>query len=247
MNTQRLLVCVGLILGLGAGWAAAQEDETAEEPAWKGSLGLSYLATSGNSDTQTFGLDFKAERRPEPWGLEVIGAFNRGEENRILTAERYYLSGRGKRALGERWEYFAGLSGEQDEFAGFTLRALIETGLVYKVRLGPTHKLSVDGGLAWTDENRVEPEPDVDFLGGVAGVAYEWTISETASLTQRLVYYPNFDDTSDWRLTSDTAVQAAISSRFAVKFGYELRYRNQPIGDSDDTDTTTKASLVWSF
>ena len=34
------------------------------------------------------------------------------------------------------------------------------------------------------------------------------------------------------------------TSRFAIQLGYELRFRNQPIGARDDTDSSTKASLV---
>jgi putative salt-induced outer membrane protein len=227
----------------------AQEAETeeVEESPWQGNLGLAYLATSGNSETETFGLDFVLNREPDPWGLELFAHFNRGEQDSVKTAERYYAGGRARRALGERWELFAGISGEKDEFAGFDLRTLLETGVVYKALLGPKHLLSFDAGLTWTDEDRIEPQPDTDYIGGLAGLAYEWKISDGASFTHRLIYYPNFDDSDDWRLSSDTAIQAALNARFALKFGYGLRYRNRPIGVADDTDTTTSASVVVNF
>jgi len=58
-----------LILLLAAAPVLAQEtgDESEEEPNWKGSLGLSWMATSGNTDTSSFGLDFGLDRRPDPW------------------------------------------------------------------------------------------------------------------------------------------------------------------------------------
>jgi len=239
--------CAVALVATLAPIAAAQDQEAADESPWTGALGLAYLATSGNSDTQTFGLDFKLDREPDPWGLEVRALFTQSEEDSVTTAERYFAGIRGKRALGERWELFAGVGGEQDEFAGYDLLLIGEVGAVYKVLIGPTHKLAIDAGLTWTDEDRIEPEPDVDYVGGVAGLAYEWAISDTASFTERLLWYPNFDESSDWRLTSETALQAAISSRLALKLGYEVRYRNEPIGDNDDTDTTAKASLVVSF
>jgi putative salt-induced outer membrane protein len=113
--------------------------------------------------------------------------------------------------------------------------------------MGPKHHLSFDAGLTWTDENRIEPEPDVDFLGAVLGLDYEWKISDNSSFIQALDFYPNFDESSDWRLTSMTALQSAVNSWLAVKLGYEVRYRNQPIGDNDDTDTTSTASVVFTF
>ncbi len=243
---RRFVGVTAVLSALVAVSASAQDAEEATSP-WSGNLGLAYVATSGNSDTQTFGIDFKLERLPEPWGLAVTGLFNRAKEGDVTTAERYAAGVRGKRAVSERWQLFVGLSGEKDEFAGYELLAVGELGVTYNVLLGPTHLLSFDAGLTYTDENRLAPEPDVDYFGGVAGLAYEWKISETASLTERLLWYPNFDTSSDWRLTSDTSVTASLTSALALRLGYELRYRNEPIGDSSSTDSTTKVSLVVSF
>ncbi|HPC84613.1 MAG TPA: DUF481 domain-containing protein [Thermoanaerobaculaceae bacterium] len=64
----------------------------------------------------------------------------------------------------------------------------------------------------------------------------------------------NFDQSSlgieaavDWRLVSETALQAALSTRFALKIGLALRYDHQPPPGFRATDTATTASLVWSF
>jgi len=250
---KRQLALAGLIL-LASLSVFAQEEAPAETPPdpWKSALGLSYVDTSGNSDTEAFGLDFKVERLPEPWGFEIIGLFNRASNEGELTAERYYLGGRAKRALGDRWELFGGLSGEKDEFAGFDMRLLAEAGVVYKVLLGPTHLLSFDAGITYTDEDRLDPSPDEAWFGGVLGLAYEWKITDTTSFTERVLFYPNFEESSDWRLSSDTGIQTAISSLLALKFGYEYRYRNEPLmladgSEADTTDTTTRFSVVLNF
>ncbi len=244
------------LLLLGSTLPLAAADETVEDAAspWTGSLGLAYLATSGNSDTTTFGLDFKMERAPTPWGLEVIAAFNRADEDSVKTAERYLVGVRAKRSLSERFDLFAGVSGERDVFAGIDPRYVVEAGVLYRALRGPTHLLSFDLGATWTDETQVQTLPDgaevetgVDYLGAVAGLAYEWKISDAASFVQRLIFYPNFDDSDDWRLSSNTGLSAAVNSWLAVKLDYGLRYRSRPIGDNDTTDTTTKVSLVASF
>ena len=246
---KRWLLVVCLILSLGALPVLAQEttEEEAPEPIWKGSLGLAYLGTSGNSETSSFGLDFTTERRPTPWGLTITGKFNRNDDSGNLTAERYSLAGRARRALGDRWELFGGLSGEKDIFAGYDLLFIAEAGVTYKALTGPTHHLSFDAGITWTDENRIEPNPVVSYMGAVLGGTYEWKISDTSSFTQLLYFYPNFDETSDWRLSSVTGLQTAVNSWLAVKLGYEVRYRNQPIGDNEKTDTTSSASVVFTF
>ena len=87
----------------------------------------------------------------------------------------------------------------------------------------------------------------MSFLGALLGLNYEFKITDSSSLTQLLLLTPNFDDSDDWRLRSETALKAAINAWLAVKLGYEVRYRNQPIGDADSTDTTSSASVVFSF
>jgi putative salt-induced outer membrane protein len=248
MTVIRTLLYAAVLLLLATSASFAQEEEEGKkEPAWTGELGLAFLATSGNSDTETFGIDFILEREPDPWGLTALARFNRAEDSGVKTAERYFAQARARRALSDRWEYFFGLSGERDQFAGFDLRAIAETGASYKAIDSPKHRLAFDGGVTWTDEDRIEPEPDTESLGALAGLIYEWKISETSSLTQRLVIYPNFDESDDWRVDSDTALTADISTLFAVKLSYEIRYRNLPIGTNDDTDTTTRVSLVAKF
>ncbi|MEN8165343.1 MAG: DUF481 domain-containing protein [Acidobacteriota bacterium] len=241
-------ICL-LVTALVSPSAFAEEAPEAEapEPLWTGNAALSYVSTTGNTDTSTFGLDFSFVRRPTPWGFEAYGSFNRAEDTGELTAERYIVGVRGTRALNDRWTLFAGLSGEQDEFAGFDMRTLLEAGATYKAVDNGKIFLSFDGGLTYTDEDRIEPEPDVSYMGGLAAVHFAWTISETAKLTEDLTYYPNFDDSADWRLASITALEASLTDLFGLRLSYEYRFRNEPIGDNDDTDTTTKASVVVKF
>ncbi len=250
MLERRVVVALVFLISLFLTLSVSANDSEAgeqEEGRWEGEAGLSFLATSGNTETETLGLDFQLASTPEPWGVELVAQLQRAEEDSVQTAERYYLSARLKRSLGERWDFFLGLSGEQDEFAGLDLRTLVETGFVYTVPTKETHALSIDLGATWTDEDRVPPEPDTDHIGAILGLAYEWKISETATFSERLATFPNFDDSDDWRFESTTALTASINARFAIQVAYELRFRNRPIGERDDTDATTKISLVMSL
>lgn len=232
--------------------AEEAEEETpevteTEEPRWKGTAGVAVLATSGNTDTETLGFEVTGERRPDPWGLAVEARFDRAKEDDELTAEHLLAAIRGKRTAGEHWQIFAGMQAEQDEFAGLKQRILLETGGTLKAIEQPKHTLSFDFGVTWTDEDRLSPAPDTDSLGALLGFGDHWQLSETATLDERLVVYLNFDESDDWRLDYRIALTAALTERLAMKVGYELRYRNRPIGMADDTDSSTKVSLVANF
>ncbi len=236
-------------------FAQEGEEEAPPEPNWTNELGLSYLGTSGNTDTSSFGFDYKGNRKPTPWGLDLIAMFTRAENDSVVTAEQYLVGARGLRQLSDRWSLFAGLSWARDPFSGFDNRYIAEAGAEYLAVKTEKHTLSFDAGLTWTSEDQIFYDDDlmqevtetVDWFGGVAGLKWHWAFSKSASLSQRVLYYPNFDESADWRLASDTAVTASLTKLLALQFSYLVRYRNEPIGDNEKTDTTTKVSVVLNF
>jgi putative salt-induced outer membrane protein len=213
-------------------------------PLWTGSLGLGYLGTSGNSDSETLGLTADFARQPTPWGFEIKALANHAETEGETTAERILGGVRAKRALSERFQLFGGLSYEEDEFAGFESRIVAETGAIWRALTGPEHELDFDAGLTWTDEEPVIGE-GFDYMGAVGGVTWLWKFSSVASFRERLVFYPNFDESDDWRLRSETALEAALATSWALRLGFLFTRDNLPAPGFEKDDTTTSVSLVW--
>ena len=79
---------------------------------------------------------------------------------------------------------------------------------------------------------------------GVAGLAYGWKVSENAKLSERLAFVPSFEESDDWRVSSETALEAAVSAKLAVKLGFVYLYDNVPVAGFRKTDTKSSASLV---
>ena len=104
--------------------------------------------------------------------------------------------------------------------------------------------LDLDFGLTWTDESFVAGGSESGF-GGLAGLAWSYRFGETATLRERALWYPNFESGGDWRLTSETALEAGLTARWALKLGLLVRYDHHPVPGFETTDTTTTASLVW--
>lgn len=246
MHRRWSLIAIVLLILLSAIPVCADDATATPASLWDGSLGFSFVATTGNSSTQTLGLDFQIKRKPDPWGLDLGANFTRAREDGVTTAERYGAHGRAERAFSPRWSAFAGLSGERDTFSGYDLRAIVETGGTYTALTGPVHQLAFDAGVTWTREELVDDGSD-DYAGGLLAVRYAWQLSATSSFGQKVTWYPNFKNSADWRVTSETAVKAAINSKLALKMSYEVRYDHEPVPGYTSTDTTTKASVVWSF
>jgi putative salt-induced outer membrane protein len=255
---KKMLLVFGVVCALCATPVFAQEPATEEEekePAWTGSLGLAWVSTSGNTDTSSIGMDFGLERKPEPWGLTLVARGNRADDQGVLTAENYLFSARAVRALGKRWEAFGGLAWAKDPFAGFDSQSIASIGATYIAIESERHLLKIDGGLTNTWEDQISPvapaptvfTDSISFAGVLLGLSWDWQLGKNSKLTERLVYLPNFDDSADWRLTSLTAIEAAVNDWLALRFGYDIRHRNQPVGNADKTDTTSTASVVFNF
>ena len=72
LQTRRTLATSALLVISLMAVPALAHDEAAEEapePIGATEIGFSYVGTSGNTDTSSFGLDLKSARRPTPWGL----------------------------------------------------------------------------------------------------------------------------------------------------------------------------------
>ncbi|MCP4898849.1 MAG: DUF481 domain-containing protein [bacterium] len=243
---HRLWIWTAIMVTLSLPLAAQESTDAPEKPPWTGSLGLSYLATSGNTDTSSFGFDFDIKRDPAPWGLSAFLKAQQAQEDGDTTVERYLVGARGERALGERWSIFGGVNAEKDRFKGIDLRTILEAGGVYKALTGPRHNLSFDAGLTRTRDETVDDESK-SSTGAVAGLSYAWQFTENASFSQRFLFYPNFDESDDWRYYSETALTANINTRWAIKLGYLIRYDNLPVAGFEKKDTTSSASIVMSF
>lgn len=262
MRARALLFLAGTLL---AGAAPGQEEPRAEDVvieglaedetrqneedvpgSWKGSLGLSYVLTSGNTETETAGLDLAMQRIPDPWGLELTANILRAEASDVTTADRRFVDARATRRTAPDWRTFAGLSYLRDTFAGYESRWIGGVGGTYLAVTGTPQSLTFDMGLTYTDEERTTGETD-QYFGVLAGVKHRWTLTETATFRQSAFSAMSLDDNDNWRGTYNASLTANISSRWALRVGFEARYENQPVESFGSTDTKTDVSLVLSF
>lgn len=213
-------------------------------PLWSGEGSLSYVQTTGNSENQTLGAGFKLLYQPSLWKAEFRSAFVRTQADSVKSAERFNALLRGERSLGPRFAAFGRATVLRDVFSGIEAQESLEGGILYKLLESERQLFSVSAALGYTNENRVDPAPDRDFLAGRAAVAYRLKLGEASELTEDLDYLANFMRSDDWRVTHAAALSASVSKAFAVKLSHQLYYFHDPVPGKKSTDTTFLASLV---
>ncbi len=228
-------------------WAVAQEPA---EHRWRDTAEFSYVVTSGNAETSTFGLKNKLWRTWERASFEFNAGGVRAESERVtraavgtqddfsvqersetdVTAESYYLNGRYDRKLTDRFFWFGGGGWERNRFAGVEDRwsAAGGVGNVWVDR--DTVKFRTDYAVTGTKQEDVVENPEVDdtFLGARVSWAYLHTFGAATTYTNDLVLDENLEETSDFRANMINSVAVAINTRLALKVSLQLLYDNDP-------------------
>lgn len=230
--TARRRSCLLVILSA----AALSPDLLAQEaPAKTTSFtaDLGFVSTAGNTSVSTLNIGDKLvvqkadKRLIFTQTLGIVYGETDGEKN----AENYRAQARLDVAVDGNLYLFALTGWDRNVFGGISRRFEETIGLAWKpVRL-PSDDLTLEGGLSlFQQRNTVSGNGSFEdnFTAGRAAGLYKHTFSKTTFLTQGLEFIPNFDDSHDWRLNSETAIVAPISTNIGLKLGYVIRYDNLP-------------------
>lgn len=234
------LTCAGTL------GAQTPEPTPTPHPLWSGKGELSYVATSGNTDTQTLGAGVEVEYRSSPWAIQFKAAFVRSEADEVENARALTASLRGSRTLSPRLEVFARGDYLKNRFAGIEDRFSGEGGMAYAIFPNPPNKLKVEAGLGYTRELRTAGE-DLAFPTARAGFLYEWQISRTATYSEEFSFLANLEEGSDWRIVNTGALTAEIVRAIALKLSFAILYANEPVPGFRKRDTLTSAAIVVKF
>lgn len=218
--------------------AAALEDSE-----WSGAGEFGYLATSGNTETQSLSAKLGLINDRELWrhtlGLEATS----NSDNEVTTAERYAADWQSDYKITKFDYLFGRLSYETDKFSGYDYRTSEVLGYGRRVLTTDSMKLDMEVGAgarqSKLETGAIEHEPILRLAG-----RYAWQISPTALFTQRL----SADIGQDATITkSITALKVDVVGDLAMKVSYTVENTSTvPVGVKE-TDTETMVSLVYKF
>ena len=215
-------------------------------PEREGSAEFAFVGTTGNSSTQTIGLGGEFIYRPAPWESKVKVSYVRNEAEDQLRAQAFVLTLRAQRPIQPRLFGYGQYGYQRDRFAGILNRNAVEVGLAYTWLEEKPHKLIVDAGVGYANEQRLLGNNlSTATLGG--GGLYILKISDTSELTEdgHLVF--SLANGSDWRYANAVALTAKVSTIFALKLSNTIRYLNAPVVGFKNTDAVTAVALVAKF
>ena len=219
---------------------ALAQDPAPKRLTFTGDLG--FVNTAGNTSVTTLSLGDKLVWRPGKVTLTQVFSLVYGRSDGEENASSMSFRGRLDYPLSGRISVYGFAGYERNKFAGIARRFDEGAGLAFGVVRRPKTTFDLEAGAGLVQESRYldgssGPSARETFVAGRLAGAFKQFFGATAYLQQTLEFLPNLEQTDDYRINSETAIVAPISSHFGLKVGYLLKHiSNPPSAGLEKTD-----------
>ncbi len=238
---------------LKALWADGIADPTIPPPPqgrkWSGEAYLDFAGKTGNTEKFYAGAGAKARMTgPEDRLLMYVkGAYAR--ENSVTNEKEYILGADYEHSIANTLNsWFVKAEMEKDEFSGIDLRTQVVAGYGYFFFKEDDTQLRFRIGLSY-QRKEFENDQTENSYGFDLNLHYERKIDEWGTLVSDLTYTPSVDDTNDYRLYHESALDIPLLMKkpLSLRIGMSNEYNNIVAEDIKHLDTTYFAKLVYKW
>ncbi len=207
---------------------------------------LGFVNTSGNSEVTTFNLGEKLILRAGRWEHKQQFGSVYGAQDGTQTSNLLFANWRSDLALNKNIAVFGFFGFDRNTFAGISRRFEQAAGLAAKLVTRDTDAWSLEVGLA-SNQQRATDGTTLNFMSLRSGTTWKHHFSKASYFQQSVEFLPSFKDSEDYRMNSESAFVAPISTHVSMKAGYVIRYDNLPETGRQASDRifTTGLQFNW--
>ncbi|WP_157219788.1 DUF481 domain-containing protein [Flavisphingomonas formosensis] len=210
---------------------------------WKGEVEVGASQTTGNSESVGAYGSLKLNREGLKWRHSVSIRADYQRTEHVTTTERMNAQYQPNYKFDDKLYTYGIAQYEHDPILGYDGRYTLGGGIGYTVVKKPTISLSFEGGPAVRYTDFVDEDRQT-ALAGRASMAFKWQVRPTVTIQQdAAVYFDKGNNTANSTTSIDTKLIGALKARFSYNIQYE---KNAPVG-TDPVDTTSRATLLYSF
>ncbi|RZM30771.1 MAG: DUF481 domain-containing protein [Sphingomonas sp.] len=226
---------------------AAERSKTIREASmfdlWSGRAEVGGYLTTGNSDTLGVTAVIDATREGLRWRHKFRAQVDYNENQGVATREHYLASYEPNFKFDDRLYAYGAAQYEGDRFLGYYDRYSASAGVGYSAIKSPAVRLDIELGPAF--RHTYFTDSTVQSSAAARGtMAFNWRLLPGLSINQQgSAYVQRFNST----LSGTTALNARLIGPLSAQVSYNVQYESMPPIGSVSTDTTSRASLVYSF
>jgi putative salt-induced outer membrane protein len=210
---------------------------------WKGQGQAGFNNTTGNTRSLGLAMGLSFGREGLKWRHAFNSTVDYERENGIETKSRYFASWESDYKYSERFYALGLASFESDRFSGFDRRFSESLGLGYSIIKTPSMTLSIQGGPALRQTDYILDGSKNEFAG-MGAVNFQWTIRPDLVLSENATYY---GESVDSTFTSTTALTMKLIGALSAQASFLAQYESNPPFGLENTNTTSRLTLVYSF
>lgn len=231
MRSKFLLACCFVLA------ASAQA-----EMSGTGEFGL--VVNRGNTETEAANARLEMLWNHDHWENESTAVAVYARDSGTTSANRFAVANTLNYNLTERTYLGGAVRYDRDKFSSFRYQASVAASYGYRVLVGETHFLDLEAGPGYQfSEIRATGETENQaILRARAG--YEWIISESTRLTNRLLVETGSNNTF---VENALALTVAVNSRISLGSGVTVRHNTDVEPGSEKTDTLTTLTVAYNF
>lgn len=200
-----------------------------EGAAWRHAADLRYLRSSSEQTVITLG--------PNGQPIEV--------REDVDTADLLSLGWKTDRKLSERAYVFGAIRFDRDEFGPFDTQTNFALGYGYSAIKNEQTTLDLEAGVGYREfETNTVPQVEGDDVIFRVGGKLAHQFSESWQLGNSLLVESGEENTL---VSSDTALSFKFNDKLGLKLGVLVRHNSDVPAGTEDTDTISSVSLVYSF
>lgn len=245
-SRRRRLLAATLACTLCTGVSA--QDTAGRDGAWRGSLGASHTAASGNNESLNASLNADAVRRTgrDKIALMLHSLYGRRDAGgtRELTASLFRAGARYDRDLSEITYGFVGYDAEKNKLADLKWRHSPSFGAGLHLRRTDSFTFDVFAGYAYNREELYSGDRR-SFDEALLGEETTHKFLGEASFRQRLALHPNLSESGEYRLVFDAGLVAPLVDRLSLAVNYSVRYQSNPPTGIEKRDTLLFTGLQY--
>jgi putative salt-induced outer membrane protein YdiY len=242
---QKLMFSVALLLCVTPSFAA---DPAPPPKPWNSSIGAGLAITSGNTDTKNYNLAFATKYDPKTkFIFKADALYLRGDSGGVTQVDKATADARGEWAISDRTFTFGEVTYLRDPFKDINYFVAPLAGAGYRLIKSDIRNLTVDGALGAAIESNAGAGRS---NGGAAkaGENFDWALSATSKVTQKLTGIWKTSDFTDALYHFDAGLTTKVASRADLTLAYVYDYKNKPVSaDVKKGDSAIFAALVFKF
>ena len=211
------------------------------------SLALSYVKTTGNTDSTVFNALGKTKQSIDAtqWYDAKLDA-QYGKTNGNKDADKFIINANYNKTISNALYYFIALNYKNDKFSGYDYKASIGPGLGYSVLKNDMQNLDLKLGVLYA-KDKLENGRSDSYALGENELNYEHKLNDTVTISQNLKYSQSLENSKNYTASSQTGIKSKMTDKLSLGLSYTIDYTNLVPNNVERTDKKFLTSLIVNF